>query len=261
MKDVGTGIFNIDAVRDYWDSRPCNIRHSSKEVGTIEYFDEVEKKKYFVEPHIPKFADFPKWNQKKVLEIGCGIGTDAINFIRNGADYHGLELSKESANIAIKRMEAYKLKGNIQVANAESFEMNSEFDLIYSFGVIHHSPNPRNIIKCAYSHLKTDGEIRVMVYAKKSYKTAMIEAGFDQPEAQKGCPIAYTYDEADCEKLFKDYFKITSVEQEHIFPYVIEEYIKGNYIKQKWFQEMPIDIFRALEKNFGWHLLIKAKKI
>ena len=258
---MGNGLLDIDAVRNYWNKRPCNIRHSSKEIGTIEYFNEVEKKKYFVEPHISLFANFPQWQNKKVLEIGCGIGTDAVNFIRNGADYFGLELSKESADIAKKRLEVLNLKGNIQVVNAESFDLKSEFDLIYSFGVIHHSPNPRNIIKCAHKHLKAGGEIRVMLYAKKSYKTAMIDAGFDQPEAQNGCPIAFTYDEADVHELFNEYFKISSIEQEHIFPYVIEEYVKGNYIKHKWFQEMPTEIFRVLEKNFGWHLLIKAIKI
>ena len=75
----------VDAVRNYWDRRPCNIRHSPKRVGTREYFDEVETRKYFVEPHIPRFAQFERWRGKKVLEIGCGIGTDTTNFARHGA--------------------------------------------------------------------------------------------------------------------------------------------------------------------------------
>src|SRR5437899_1589926 len=55
----------IDAVRSFWDARPCNIQHSPKAIGTREYFDEVEQRKYFVEPHIPGFADFSRWNGKK----------------------------------------------------------------------------------------------------------------------------------------------------------------------------------------------------
>src|ERR1700684_258135 len=69
----------IDTVKEYWDRRPCNIRHSPEPVGTKAYFDQVEARKYFVEYHIPGFADFKKWSGKKVLEIGCGIGTDSIN--------------------------------------------------------------------------------------------------------------------------------------------------------------------------------------
>ena len=80
----------------FWNLQPCNIKHSNKKVGTKEYFDEVEKKKYFVEPHIPIFAEFPRWKNKKVLEVGCGIGTDAKNFCEAGADYTGMDLSQKS---------------------------------------------------------------------------------------------------------------------------------------------------------------------
>ena len=68
----------IGRVAGYWNSRPCNIRHSPLPVGTREYFDQVEARKYFVEPHIPAFACFDEWKGKRVLEIGCGIGRMAL---------------------------------------------------------------------------------------------------------------------------------------------------------------------------------------
>ena len=64
---------SIEQVVEFWDRRPCNVRHSNKPVGTREYFDEVEARKYFVEPHIPSFAEFSKWKLKNVLEIGTNI--------------------------------------------------------------------------------------------------------------------------------------------------------------------------------------------
>src|SRR3954449_8312209 len=115
----------IADVRNYWDSRPCNIRHSAKPLGSREYFDEVEARKYFVEPHIPGFADFERWRGKKVLEIGCGIGTDTINFARHGAQVTAAELSDESLKVAQQRAEVFGLDGRIAFFHGNGEELSS----------------------------------------------------------------------------------------------------------------------------------------
>jgi SAM-dependent methyltransferase len=253
----------IDAVKNFWNARPCNIRHSNKDVGTKEYFDEVEKRKYFVEPHIPLFADFDKWNGKEVLEIGCGIGTDAVNFARGGAAYTGIELSKESLNLTKKRFDVYGLNGVLLEGDAENLEYllpNKKYDLIYSFGVLHHTPSFSNALNQVEKLANPETLIKIMVYAKNSWKQKMIDIGLDQPEAQFGCPIANSYEVQDVKDLFDaSGLQIISLSQDHIFPYVVEEYRRFNYVVEPWFMNMPEKMFRGLEKSFGWHMLIEAK--
>ena len=108
------------------------MKHSSKPLASVEYFDEVEKKKYLVEPHIPK------WKNKKVLELGCGIGTDSINFARHGAILTIVELSDVSLDICKKRFAAHGLNAtfiNSNIENITDIIKDTKFDLIYSFGV------------------------------------------------------------------------------------------------------------------------------
>jgi len=254
----------IGIVKDYWNRRPCNIRHSRKELGTKEYFDEVESRKYFVEPHIPGFADFGRWAGRNVLEVGCGLGTDAVNFARAGAKYTGIDLSEESLNLARTRFDVFGLNGKFQICNAEqlSHELpGRNFDLAYSFGVIHHTPNPRAAFEQIAKVIKPSGTLKCMLYAKNSWKNAMINAGLDQPEAQNGCPIAFTYTKEEIKNLLDGLFEVTEVRQAHIFPYIIETYVKYEYELQPWFKAMPKEVFDALENQFGWHILITAKPV
>jgi SAM-dependent methyltransferase len=265
----------IQDVKKYWDHRPCNIRHSPKSIGTREYFDEVERRKYLVEPHIPKFANFPCWRGRDVLEIGCGIGTDSVNFVRNGADLTIVELSSESLSITKRRLELEGLQATLLNGNAEELDhllpANRKFDLIYSFGVIHHTPHPERIIKAINERLKPDGELRLMVYARHSWKVLWIYArhAWREPwnwrrliarysEAEIGSPVSYTYSCREARSLL-DGFEIVNMTKDHIFPYRVRDYTQYRYVKTWYFRFMPSSWFRWLERRLGWHLLIVAK--
>src|SRR3989440_4482328 len=171
----------IARVRDYWNGRPCNIRHSTAPVGTKEYFDEVEARKYFVEYHIPGFAEFERWRGKRVLEIGCGIGTDTVNFARNGAQVTSVDLSEKSMEIAQQRVRVYGLQDQVKfyLGNAEelsSFVPVEPYDLIYSFGVIHHTPNPERVLAQMQRYARPGTTAKIMVYHRRSWKGLWILA-------------------------------------------------------------------------------------
>ena len=265
----------ISAVREYWNTRPCNIRHSAQPVGTLEYFNEVEARKYFVESHIPRFAEFEKWAGKKVLEIGCGIGTDTINFARHGAKVTAVDLTERSLDLARQRARIFGLDEQIRFFRANAEELSDQvpveqYDLIYSFGVIHHTPHPEKVLDQLRKYAKPGTTIKIMVYNRWSWKVLWIlfiygKGQFwkldrliaDYSEAQTGCPVTYSYSRRDGRRLLAEHgFQVTDVRVDHIFPYRISDYVQYRYQKVWYFRFMPSAFFRALERAVGWHLCL-----
>ncbi len=253
----------VSDVRDYWNRRPCNIRHSPSQVGTKEFYEEVEARKYFVEPHIPPFADFSHWKGKKVLEIGCGIGTDTINFARAGAKVTAVDLSEESLNVTRKRVQLFGLQDQIDLVQADC-ETLSEFvkvepyDLIYSFGVIHHTPRPDRAVAEMLKYCHRGTEVRLMVYSKVSVKSLQMLLSRVTCEAQPGVPVAYTYTRFGIRRLLSPHFKAIFLRKEHIFPWKISDYTRYTYTKHWFWRWMPKFLFHGLERLFGWHWLVVA---
>jgi 2-polyprenyl-3-methyl-5-hydroxy-6-metoxy-1,4-benzoquinol methylase len=268
----------IARVKEYWDRRPCNIRHSTQPVGTREYFDEVEARKYRVEPHIPGFAEFEKWRGKKVLEVGCGIGTDTVNFARHGARVTSVDLSEKSLELARQRATVYGVEDRVRFYRGNAEELSTfvpvePYDLIYSFGVIHHTPHPERVLEQLRQYARSGTTAKIMVYHRRSWKVGWIlltegkgqfwklrELVAKNSEAQTGCPITYTYSRREgCALLERHGFRARQVTVDHIFPYRIRDYVQYRYVKEFYFRWMPRPLFRALEKQLGWHLCITAE--
>lgn len=268
---------SIERVRGFWNERPCNIRHSTRPVGTREYFDEVEARKHFVEPHIPEFAQFGRWKGKKVLEIGCGLGTAAVNFARAGAEVTAVDLSDRSLELARERARVYGLENiTFCAGNAEelgSFLPAETYDLVYSFGVIHHTPHPDRVLEQVRCYTRPGSTVKIMVYHRHSWKVLWILLSYgkgqfwrlddliaEYSEAQTGCPITYSYTRQQGRKLLERHgFRVSEVRVDHIFPYRIAEYVKYRYVKEWYFAWMPRPLFRWLERRLGWHLCITAE--
>lgn len=276
----------IGEVRQFWDERPCNLKHGTAPVGTKEFFDQVEARKYRVEPHIRRFADFERWRGCDVLEVGCGLGTESVNFARAGARLTAVDLSERSVELTRQRLAVQGVSGTVLVADAETLadtlaahngagSAPPQFDLVWSFGVLHHTPSPSAAVAQLARLVKRGGELRIMVYAKVSYKLffLMRETGVwdfaridellgEYSEAQSGCPVTYSYTEDDVRTslLPPADWDVVSVEKDHIFAYSIPEYRQHQYVRERCWANVSDDDFRKLERELGWHLLIRAKR-
>lgn len=157
----------IKTVEQFWSSNPCNSRLSTSD-DRQRYFLEIAQERYKHEPHIPEIARFEDFYGKRVLEIGCGVGTDGRHFSFCGADYVGINLDAGSTELAREGFRVGGYAGRIEQMNAEEMTFREEFDHIYSFGVLHHSPRPESIAANMYHALKVGGTFTVMLYNRSS---------------------------------------------------------------------------------------------
>lgn len=283
----------IDDVKNFWDRRPCNIRHSQSEIGSKLYFDQVRGRRYFVEPHISEFADFMRFSASTVLEIGCGIGADTFRFASLGAKVTAVDLSGESIRLAkdhvgwlptLIRRNVWFVRGNME--RLSSFIPIAPYDLIWSFGAIHHTPNPALALTEIRKYMGPNSVFKLMLYHKwswkalailfKGWKETLLENGLDifelgfpswaemiaqHSEAQTGCPVTYAYSKSEAKQLLEETgFKVEKMQVRHIFPWKIKDYTQYKYVKAFPFNWMPEWFFKRLERVLGWHLCIEARR-
>lgn len=157
-------------VRDFWQANPCGAKFAKAEIGTREFFADVEAHRYATEWHIPEVIGFERWRGSDVLEVGCGIGTDAVNFARHGARYTGIDLTEASVELVRRRFALEGLTAELRTADAENLPFPDEcFDLVYSHGVLHHTPDTQRAINEAHRVLSPGGTAMVMLYHKNSF--------------------------------------------------------------------------------------------
>jgi len=157
-------------VQQWWNARPCGSTVSGAATGSREFFEEVERHRYAQEDHLPGFVNFAGWKDKAVLEIGCGMGTDLLQFARGGARVTGVDLTPRSVELTRTRFRIYGLPGRFEVADAENLPFaDASFDLVYSHGVLHHTPDTQRAIDEIHRVLQPGGTAMVMLYHKNSF--------------------------------------------------------------------------------------------
>ncbi|HEX8494140.1 MAG TPA: class I SAM-dependent methyltransferase [Pyrinomonadaceae bacterium] len=159
-----------ERVRAFWQANPCGTKFSDAPPGTRLFYERTEEHRYTKEWHIPMAADFTSARGLRVLEIGCGLGTDGAQFAKAGAIYTGVDLTEAAVELARRRFELFELPGTFRTADAENLDFADEsFDLVYSHGVLHHTPDTRRAVREVHRVLRPQGRAVVMLYHRDSY--------------------------------------------------------------------------------------------
>lgn len=161
-------------VRAHWAAQPCGTRDILGE-DRARFFAEIERERYEWEPYIPQFARFDRARGKRLLEIGVGAGTDFINWVRNGAIATGVDLTEPAIALTRERLALEGLSADVHLADAERLPFDdASFDIVYSYGVLHHSPDTPRAIEEVRRVLKPGGSALVMIYHVRSWVAFMM---------------------------------------------------------------------------------------
>jgi len=158
-------------VKAFWNRQACGTEHARADKFSRDYFEQLEARRYQHEPFIHSFAQFTRYHRKRVLEVGFGPGTDFVQWLRAGAAASGVDLTEEALAHLTHRIQIYGLPEpeSLQVADAEHlpFESNT-FDLGYSWGVLHHTPDTEASLRELVRVVRSGGEIKIMLYNRHS---------------------------------------------------------------------------------------------
>ena len=253
-----------------WNNRPCG------QVGTItedaEYFSRVEKNRYErYATWMKSFYNYDKYKGKRVLEIGFGQGTDLVQFAKGGAECYGVDITERHFDLAKKNLKTRGLEANLFLEDASKLHFKDNFfDRIYSFGVLHHTPDIEDCVKEAHRVLKPNQEFVITLYHQHSFfyytckllregilygklfslghdgLLATIEGGAD---GKKIKPYVKLYSTKSMKTLLKD-FKDVKIDIKHLDNSQI--WILGKFLPKK--------IVAMLEPYFGWYIIGTAKK-
>jgi len=161
---------SYDGVREFWGSEACGTQFVPRDLAPREFFERYRRFRYETEWHIPVLVPFSECAGKRVLEIGCGNGADGVQFARHGAEYTGVDLTEAAVAATREHFELLGLMGRFLVENAErlSFDDRS-FDVVYSYGVLHHTPRPAEAFDEILRVLVPGGRAILMLYNRRSF--------------------------------------------------------------------------------------------
>lgn len=252
----------ITKIRSYWEDHQPGAWWCDEPEGTREFFEKIEKNRYRDNFFLKDFAEFDGHSNEKVLEIGCGICTDLIQFAKGGSITIGVDLTKKAVNLGKKRFKLYGYESNFINASAEKlpFKDNS-FDYIYSYGVLHHTPDTQKAIDEIFRILKYGKKTTVMLYSKGYfyYIYLLLYKGILKGElfSTSKQELINKYTETGNSPLTKVYSK---KEAKALFTKFDDVKIFRRYFYSRINVLLPMWLILQLSRILGWHLIIKATK-
>lgn len=170
MEQVIDGEKNLEKVESFWDDNLCGHHFVEEEYLSPEFFHKYRNFRYEKTHHLDTYIDWKGAKGKDVLEIGLGIGSDGSRWSSNANSYTGVDLTQEAVEATKKHLELLNLKGTVEQGNAEELHLKDhQFDLVYSHGVIHHTPSIDNALAQINRVTRPNGELILMLYAKGSF--------------------------------------------------------------------------------------------
>jgi ubiquinone/menaquinone biosynthesis C-methylase UbiE len=159
-------------VREYWDTRPCGAEEPNIVSSSAQFFDAYARIRYEREAEIENFAEFWRWAGRRVLEVGVGMGSDFVRFAKAGANIVGADFASRSLELARRNAETNRVAPTLLDADAQALPFAEDtFDLVYSWGVLHHAPDTECALREIHRVLRPGGECRVMLYHRRSLLT------------------------------------------------------------------------------------------
>jgi SAM-dependent methyltransferase len=259
--------------REQWGQDPCGAEYVREhELGTREFFDRIERHRYQqYAPWMPRVMGFDKFRGARLLEIGCGMGTDLLQFARGGARCTGIDLTPRSVEITRHRFALYGNPGAFMISDGEQLPFASEsFDVVYSNGVLHHTPDTAGAIREVHRVLRPGGTAKVMLYHRNSLNywfEIMLRRGLLGGEFLRGRSAAeimsrvIEFSDHDARPLVKVYSR---KEARALFSQFREVEVEVEQLTREELRFLaPLVSQTRLEKlgrRIGWNVIITATK-
>jgi SAM-dependent methyltransferase len=250
----------IAAIQRYWNERIHDLEMTAHPVGTREFFDDLDEYRFDKLRYLPQLVDFSAYAGRRLLEVGCGIGTDLVRFARGGALVTGIDLSSTAIELAKKNFALHDAAAqDLRIGNGEALPFDDgTFDVVYGHGVVQYTADAPRLVRECHRVLKPGGEAIFMVYNRISWLNALSKLMKVQLE-HEDAPVLKKYSIGEFRQLLAPFRDVRIVPER--FP-VKSRLHKG--WKGVLFNTMFVGAFNALPRPLvrplGWHLMAFCRK-